>query len=228
MRIGALFSGGKDSMLALHWLEQRGHEIVCLLTVNSESDESYMFHTPNIEWTGKQAEALKIPQLIRKTKGVKEEELEDLKQLIEEAKKKYSIEAVSAGALASAYQRDRVVKICNDLGLVSFTPYWQHNEESYMKIVIDSGYEIIIVGVFADGLTSELLGKKFDSDLLQKLKDIKKKTGIHLAGEGGEYETFVLDGPMFKKRLEIIDSEIINEKNSAALKIKQIILVEKL
>ena len=227
MRIGALFSGGKDSMIALDWLEKRGHDIVCLLTVISESDESYMFHIPNIEWTHKQSEALKIPQLIKKTKGVKEEELEDLKDLIKEAKEKYSIEAVSAGALASAYQRDRVVKICNELGLVSFTPYWQHNDESYMNIVLDSGYEIILVGVFADGLTPDLLGKKFDAELIKKLKEIKKKTRIHLAGEGGEYETFVLDGPMFKKRLEIVDSEIIKEKNSAVLKIKKLEIVEK-
>ncbi|TAL51467.1 MAG: diphthine--ammonia ligase [Nanoarchaeota archaeon] len=227
MRIGALFSGGKDSMIALDWLEKRGHDIVCLLTVISESDESYMFHFPNVEWTAKQAEALKIPQLIRKTKGVKEEELEDLKELIKEAKEKYSIEAVSAGALASSYQRDRVVKICNELGLVSFTPYWQHNDGNYMKIVLDSGYEIILVGVFADGLTADLLGRRLDVGLLQKLKEIKKKTGIHLAGEGGEYETFVLDGPMFRKRLEIVDSEIVKERNSAVLKIKEIILIDK-
>lgn len=227
MRIGALFSGGKDSMIALDWLDKRGHEIACLLTMISESDESYMFHFPNVEWTGKQAEALKIPQLIKKTKGIKEEELEDLKELIKEAKEKYSIEAVSAGALASSYQRDRVVKICNELGLVSFTPYWQHNDENYMKIVLDSGYEIILVGVFADGLTADLLGKRLDAGLLQKLKDIKKKTGIHLAGEGGEYETFVLDGPMFRKRLEIVDSEIVKERNSAVLRIKEIKIIDK-
>ena len=96
-----------------------------------------------------------------------------------------------------------------------------------MNIVLDSGYEIILVGVFADGLTPDLLGKKFDAELIKKLKEIKKKTRIHLAGEGGEYETFVLDGPMFKKRLEIVDSEIIKEKNSAVLKIKKLEIVEK-
>jgi len=96
-----------------------------------------------------------------------------------------------------------------------------------MKIVLDSGYEIMMVGVFADGLTADLLGKKFDSQLLDELKRIKKKTGIHLAGEGGEYETFVLDGPMFKEKLEIISSEIVKAQNSAVLRIKNIKLVEK-
>ncbi len=227
MKLGALFSGGKDSVMALDWVEKRGHDVAVLLTVISESDESYMFHVPNVQWTAQQAEALKIPQLIRRTKGEKEKELDDLRALIAEAKESYGIEGVCAGALASQYQRDRVVAVCNELGLVSFTPYWQHNDESYMKHVLESGYEIIMVGVFADGLTSDFLGKMFDEEIVRKLKEVKKKTGIHLAGEGGEYETFVLDGPMFRKRLVVEDFEVSKTRNSAVLVIKKLGIQDK-
>ena len=62
MKLGVLFSGGKDSTLSMH-LAKKHHEISCLLSMKSENDESYMFHTPNIGITELQAEALDIPLL---------------------------------------------------------------------------------------------------------------------------------------------------------------------
>ena len=225
MKLAALFSGGKDSVMAIDWLEKRGHDVECLITMISESDESYMFHIPNVQWTKLQAEAMRIPIIQKKTKGEKEKELEDLKAAIVEAKEKYGIEGVSAGAIASEYQRGRVIKICNDLGLVPFTPYWNWNDDRYMQEVLSSGYEIILVGVFADGLDKSFLAKRLDAVFYERLRETKKKTGIHLAGEGGEYETFVLSGPKFSQSLLIKNFKIEETNNSAVMQITDIELV---
>ncbi len=227
MKLAALFSGGKDSVMAIDWLEQRGHDVVCLLTMISERDDSYMFHVPNVEWTEEQAKALRLPLLTKKTSGVKEEELKDLRDILRQAQKEYKIKGVSAGALASRYQRDRVITICKELGLVPFTPYWNYGDDEYMKQMIDSGYKVIMVGAFADGLTKKHLGRIFDDKFLEELREIKKKTQIHLAGEGGEYESFVLDGPIFRQSLVIEESEIIEKEGTAVLQIKKISLKDK-
>ena len=77
MKLAVLFSGGKDSVYASYLTKQQGHELVCLISVVSENSESYMFHTPNIEKTKKQADVMGLPLIIQKTKGEKEKELED-------------------------------------------------------------------------------------------------------------------------------------------------------
>ena len=72
MRLGVLFSGGKDSTLALHYAAEK-EEVACLITVVSENKESYMFHTPNIEVSALQAEALGLPQVAKVTQWRKRE-----------------------------------------------------------------------------------------------------------------------------------------------------------
>ena len=91
MRLAVLFSGGKDSYLALQYASQE-HEISCLLTLESEKEDSWMFHTPAIEWTKIQAKSMKMVHLVQKTNGIKEEELVDLKEVIQHSKEKYGIE----------------------------------------------------------------------------------------------------------------------------------------
>ena len=91
MKLAVLFSGGKDSYLALQYASL-DHKISCLLTLESEKEDSWMFHTPAIEWTKLQAKSMKLNHLVQKTSGVKEEELADLKAIIATAKSRYSIE----------------------------------------------------------------------------------------------------------------------------------------
>ena len=107
MRLGVLFSGGKDSCYALE-LASEEHEISCLINVNSDNKDRYMFHTPAIEWTKFQAESIGIPHLFGRTPGVEEDELEDLKTLIKKAILDYEIEGIVTGAIASVYQSTRI------------------------------------------------------------------------------------------------------------------------
>jgi len=216
MKLAVLFSGGKDSSLALYYAMQAGHEIKCLISMVSDNPASYMFHTPNIKWAGKQAEAIGLPLIIGKTKGEKEKELEDLEKTIFEVKKKYKIEGLVTGAVASVYQASRIQKICDKLGLKCVNPLWQKNQFDVLDELIDKKFEVIIMGVFAMGLDN-FLGRRIDENFIRDIMKAWEKYRINPAGEGGEFESFVLNAPFFKKRLKIEKSHIVKEKEGGRI-----------
>ena len=197
MNLGVLFSGGKDSNYAMY-KASKGNEIKVLLSVFSENKDSYMFHTPEIENVKVQSEKLKIPLLIKKTKGVKEEELEDLKEIIKEAKEKYEIEGVVTGAIASNYQASRIQKICDELNLECINPLWGYDQLTLLKELVENKFKIKIVKVAADGLDDSWIGRVIDEEVIEELIELNKKNKLNVAGEGGEYESIVVDSPMFE------------------------------
>ena len=211
MRLGILFSGGKDSMYAAYLAKKSGYEISCLISVFSENKESFMFHTPNIERVKVQAEVMKVPIVIEKTKGKKEDELADLKKAILEAKKKYKIQGIATGAIKSVYQASRIQKICNDLGIECFNPLWQKDETEYLSELIKNRFEVVVVGVFAFPMDKSWIFRKIDKDFIDEISKLNKKYKIHIAGEGGEYETFVLNCPLFERPLKIKNKRILKE-----------------
>jgi len=227
MNIAALFSGGKDSTFALYWAMKNGHDVKCLITLKAARADSYMFQVANIDVAKLSAPALGIPIIFEKTSGIKEKELDDLKRAIKKAKEKYKIEGVVAGALASNYQKERVEKICKELGLKVFAPYWHYDEEKYLREILAGGFEVIFTRVAALGLTEKWLGRKLDERAIEDLKKLNQKYGVHLGGEGGEFETLVLDGPIFKKRIKIVESEKVWQRNEGELVIKRAELAEK-
>lgn len=228
LKLGALFSSGKDSTYALYIMLKQNYSVNCLISMKSKNPFSYMFHTPNIELTHLQAEAMGIPLIEGETPGEKEEELEDLKNTLEKAIDEYKIEGVVSGALFSNYQRRRIEKVCDELGLKIFSPLWHMNQETEMREILENGFEIIFSSVSALGLDKSLLGRKITKRDVDKLSELKEKFGLNVAGEGGEFETLVLDAPIFKKRIKILDSEILEEdENTARFYVKKAILEEK-
>lgn len=227
MRLASLFSGGKDSAFALFKAMQEGHQVKVLITINSENPESYMYHVPNISLTRLQAEAMGIPMIFRTTVGVKEEELKDLKDAIEEAILTYRIEGVVSGAIFSKYQRSRIDDICDGLGIKSLSPLWKRKPKEMLIEMVSEGFEIIISAVAAGGLGPEWLGKKIDDNAIKELSDLHNTCYVCTAGEGGEFETFVLDAPFYKKRIEIIDAEKMWDGQSGVYNVKNAVLVER-
>ncbi|PIN90686.1 TIGR00289 family protein [Candidatus Pacearchaeota archaeon CG10_big_fil_rev_8_21_14_0_10_32_14] len=195
MKLGILWSGGKDSCYAAYLAKKEGNDIACLITLQSENDDSFMFHTPSIDKVKQQAQAMSIPLLIKKTKGEKESELEDLELAILAAKQKYEIEGLVSGALASTYQSSRIQKICDALGIESFNPLWQKNQFEHVNDIIKCGMKVIITGVFAEPLNEDWLGREIDGDFIEEIKDMANHYEINPAGEGGEYESYVLFCP---------------------------------
>ncbi len=226
MKVGALFTGGKDSTYSA-FLAGKENEVVCLMNMYSENKDSYMFHTVGDKLLEMQAGALSIPLERHKTEGVKEEELLDLRDFISDIKERYGIEGIVSGALASEYQYNRINAILEGLKLASITPLWHIDIEKYLNDLIKNGFHAMIVSVSADGLDESWLGKEIDSENLAKLINLSRKYRFNLGFEGGEAETAVLDGPNFKYRIKIEKSSIVRDKGKAYLNIEKAVKVEK-
>ena len=226
-KCAVLFSGGKDSTYAAYLAKQQGYELACLISVFSENKESYMFHTPCIEKTKKQAEVMELPLIIQKTKGKKEKELLDLEIAMKKAKDLHKINCIVTGALYSDYQALRIKKICDKLGLECFNPLWHKNEIEYWEELFDNYFEIMIVGVSSEGLNEKWLGNIINKVNFEELKKLKKKFKFHLAFEGGEAETFVLDCPLFKKKLNVVKGQKEWDGMSGRYNIEELELVKK-
>jgi diphthine-ammonia ligase len=226
MRVGVLFSGGKDSTLALHKAAEK-EEVVCLITLVSQNEESFMFHTPNIDVTALQAEAMGLPLIQRVTAGKPEEELEDLEEAIAQAVKDFQIEGVVSGAVESVYQSERIQRVCNRLSVWCFNPLWKRNQKAMLEEIVAKGFRVIISGVFAYPLDRDWLGKEVDKELIEKLAFLEKEFGLSPSGEGGEIETTVLDAPLFKKKIEVLDCEVEAKGNSGVFRIKRARLIAK-
>lgn len=215
MKLGILFSGGKDSTYAAWLAKKAGYELSCLISIFSQNPDSYMFHTPNIKLVEKQSKAMQIPIIMQETKGKKESELKDLEIAIEKAKKQFKIQGIVAGAIQSVYQSTRIQKICQKLDLECFNPLWQKNEFKYLNELIKNKFQVIITSVSAYPFNKLWLGKEINKTFLSDVNHLVKKYKIHPAGEGGEFETLVLNAPdLFKKSLIVTGKKISGEKNS--------------
>ncbi len=194
----ALYSGGKDSTLAVHKMSEQGKPIELLISSISDNEFSYMFHKPNIKYTELQAQAMGIKHVFFTTKGEKEKELADL----ENALVKNKVTELVTGAVASTYQRDRINVICKKLGIVHHAPLW--NIEPLVELnELAEKFDVIVTRVAAEGFDETILGKRLDKKMIEKLLQLNKKYRTHMLFEGGEAESFVLDAPLFKKKIII-------------------------
>ena len=228
VKLGALLSSGKDSLYAAHTMKKQNYDIACAITLESKNPDSFMFHTPNVHLVELQAEAMSIPLVKVKTKGEKESELADLKKALKAAKEKHGVEGVVSGALYSNYQRGRIEKVADDVGLKLFSPLWHMDQEQELRNLLKEGFEVILVSVAAEGLDKSWLGRPLTQKDVDGLVALHRKVGINIAGEGGEYESLVLDCPMFGKKVEIKKSETIEEgKNNAKFAVLKAQLTKK-
>jgi len=206
MKVAVLFSGGKDSCLALWYAVHQGWDVVTLISVHPENRDSWMFHYPAIALTKLQAQSMDLPLVVVETAKEKERELEDLTACLIDMKELLGVEAVVSGVVASEYQRIRVDGICNKIGLRSFTPLWLKDPEHLLRLQIELGFEIVITAVMAQGFSESWLGRRLDLSCLNDILHLNQKYGVHISGEGGEYETFVTFSPLFKSKIMIFET----------------------
>ena len=227
MNVGALFSGGKDSVYSLYNTKNSGHNIKCLITIQSKNSESYMYHVPNIELTELQAQAMDLPIIMRSTDGEKEKELNDLVIAIKDAIDEYNITGLVNGAIYSNYQRTRIDKICSDLALTSLVPLWHRQPKAMLSEMVEHGFKIIMVAVAAGGLGPEWLGRELDPQAITELSCLHETCYVCTGGEGGEFETLVVDSPLFKQCIKVHEGERIWDGQAGVYKIIKASLVEK-
>ncbi len=203
--------------------KQKGHEIKYLATIHSKNPDSFMYHTPNIGLTLIQSEVMGTQLVSKESKGEREKEVEDLRILLDGL----NVEGVVCGAIASNYQKQRIEKVCKELNLKLLTPLWKMNQEKILKEIIENKFEVIITAVAAEGFDESWLGRKIDDKCIEDLIKLKEKFGINIAGEGGEFETVVLDCPLFTRKILITEFEKIWEGNNGMLDVKNARLIEK-
>jgi len=214
MKLAALISGGKDSTFAVYKALQEGHVVTDLVTIKPANEDSYMFHSANIHLTSLISDACGIPLTSQISSGEKEKELDDLKKALSHLK----VEGVAVGAIESEYQASRVRRICDELGLVMYAPLW-HKDPEILLFEMIGCMDIIMVKVAAGGLDESWLGRHFDKKMIDDLKVLNRKYRVHLAGEGGEYETLVLNAPFFGKKIKLIETRKVWMGDHGVLKV---------
>ncbi len=222
MRLAALISGGKDSSFAIFKALQEGHSVTDLITIKPANEDSYMFHSANIHLTDLISLASGIPLTVETSTGEKEKELNDLKKALSRVK----VDGIAVGAIESEYQATRVRRICEELGLAMYAPLWHKEPECLLREMIKH-MDIRMVKVAAAGMDESWLGRRFDEKMIEDLKTLHRKYRVHIAGEGGEYETLVLDAPFYNKRINLIETRNIWMGDHGVMKVIKAELAEK-
>ena len=112
------------------------------------------------------------------------------------------IDALVVGALRSDYQKTRIERMCHRLGIKSFCPLWHHGGIEHMRDLIEHNHRVMMTSVTSDGLGEEWLGRILDNENLEDLENLAQKFRFHIDGEGGEFETAVLDAPWMNRRIK--------------------------
>ena len=212
----SLFSGGKDSAWALYRALERGAPLERLVTVHPSGD-SYMYHVPATELAGLAAESIGLPLVdVRPAdfdatadpgEGSGERgdrELEPLEAALEDlAAEMGGIGGVTAGAVESSYQTDRIRGMCDRLGAELFAPLWRADPRELADSMLEAGFEITVVRVAAAGIDESWLGRRLDADAFAELERLGESHSVHLLGEGGEFETLVTDGPHMDRPIRL-------------------------
>lgn len=200
MRVATLFSGGKDSTYATYVAMQRGWAVTHLISVYPSDPDSMLFHVPNVRVTALLAEAMGIEHLAGPTEVGQTGELEALRRLL----RRIDVDGVVVGAVASDYQHRLVNRVAHDLGLRVFAPLWRLDPTRLVHDYLRAGLRIVFSSVSAAGFDASWLGRPWDDTTVDALLGLQRTHGVHPCGEGGEFETLVLDAPIFRQRLEVL------------------------
>ena len=200
MRVAVLASGGKDSTYASWWAQMQGWSLEALITVKIEGDDSMMFQLQNTEVTEYQADSIGTKWIQVISSGVENDEIDELENAIRSSIGN-EIDALVVGALRSDYQKTRIERMCEKLGIISFCPIWHHDPELHMNSLVNHGFDVRIISVSSEGLDESWLGRKITRESLDELIQLSRKYRFNLDGEGGEFETITLNAPHFKKSI---------------------------
>ena len=203
MRIAVLSSGGKDSSAAWWWAMCRGWEITAIVTVDIQDGDSHMFQVPSTNWVERQALLANVPWVSVPAAGSVEDEIEALEQALSKLK----IDGIVSGALRSDFQKQRLECMSQRLNIHSFSPLWHQTPIEHLKGMVEAGFQIMLTSVSCEGLDHTWLGHVLTESSLLELHALSKQHRFNVDGEGGEYETYVLGGPIWSRALRVEGSE---------------------
>jgi uncharacterized protein (TIGR00290 family) len=201
MKVVASWSGGKDSCYAYYLAKQQGHQVLSLLTMMMNENKSN-FHMIPSGILDAQAEAMGVP-LIKKTTSAATYEV-DFKAVLAEFKAK-GAEGLVTGDIyeVAGHEEGWLERVCKEMGLVTVKPLWMGDTRQIYLDYLKTGFKATVVRTNKT-LSLDWLGRVLDSkfyDAILALGDVDP------CGEGGEYHTVITDGPNFKQKIELIETE---------------------
>jgi len=218
MTVTALVSGGKDSVYSAYLADTQGRPVDELLVLRPSDPDSMLFHTPNLDVVALQAEAWGKSYRSVPVPGVGEaDELTALEGALDGRGG-----WVVAGAIESSYQWARLIRVADRVGRPVYTPLWRKEPGRVVREEVAAGLDIRFVHLAAEGLSPALLGERLDAKILTGLEHASR-TGprVHPAGEGGEYETLVVDAPFFRSRIVLDEVERVLRPTTARLVVRK-------
>ena len=217
MRAFVSWSGGKDCCLSC--FNAQGVEVSCLLNMATTDATTSMTHGLSSELLYLQSECLDMPLIQRATTWHTYEK--KFRDAVKEIKRDLGIEAGIFGNIWIEEHRQWAERICTDLDITLILPLWGLNEQDLLRELVDSGFKAVVVA--AEPQLTDYLGHAVDGPFI----DSVTRMGIDPCGENGEYHTFVTDGPIFRKRIEIFESRKIIKEDHGLLEITKADAVEK-
>jgi diphthine-ammonia ligase len=218
MTVTALVSGGKDSIYSAYLADTQGMAVDELVVLTPADPDSMMFHTPNLSMVALQAQAWGKATRAVQVRGTSEkDEVEAVRAALAG-----SDGPVVSGAIASAYQWSRLQSVTYELGRPLYCPLWGKDPGRVVREEISAGLEIRLVHLAAEPLTPELLGQRLDLAMVGEIERRGREVRpVHVAGEGGEYETLVTDVPDWRHRLVLDRVEPEHQGSASRLVVRE-------
>ena len=199
-RVAVSWSGGKDSCLACYKALQKGLEVSCLLNFIPKQG-GYVSHGSNPTLMLAQSQAVGIPII---QKEVSWETYEEEFKRVARALRENGFDGIVFGDIDISEHLDWVVRVCNDVGILYMEPLWHLDRKQILEEFINAGFKAVVVNVRADIFGVEWLGRLVDEAFLEDLQRLQSRHHFDICGEFGEYHTLVIDGPIFRKRINLI------------------------
>jgi uncharacterized protein (TIGR00290 family) len=198
------WSGGKDSCFACYKAMQQGYQIKYLLNFISRESRRGCFHGIASDLMKLQADLIGIPIVQKETTADMQKYEEEFKEAVLELKAR-DINNMVFGDIFLLDHINWVERVCKEIGITPIEPLWNREPKDIIKEFIDLGFKAIVVSCQADKFNKDFVGRYIDKEMLAELKS----KNICPCGENGEFHTLVVDGPIFKRKIEILESEPI-------------------
>lgn len=208
------WSGGKDSCFACYKALEAGYNIIYLINFISKEYKRVSFHGIEGRLIKIQSELSGIPLHQKETTPDNYEN--EFKEAVASLKNQ-GIKGMVFGDIYLEEHREWVERVCKELGLEPIEPLWERDREELMHDFISSGFQAVITSGQSRFIDKEWIGLSVNRDFIEYLR---KKPKVDICGENGEYHTFVISGPLFNGRIEIIEKEVIGRNGYWFLDIK--------
>jgi diphthine-ammonia ligase len=203
LQLAASWSGGKDSCLSCYKAISAGFEVSHLLNMINKDAKRSMSHGLNHRLIAAQAQAVGVAMVQKEVTWDTYEK--GLKNAVYELKKK-GVAGMVFGDMDLQEHKDWVERVCAELEIKPIMPLWGAAPEQVLHQFVAEGFEAVVVSAKSDYFGPEWLGRKVDQGLVRELQALENEKGINICGEFGEYHTFVTAGPIFEKRVKILQS----------------------